>query len=117
LGDRCYIDIYSDARFDEMNMICLVGDAEWDLPPDYGDDDPTCDLDRTRTVILPPNGPARARWTCHGDVFWPAPLGAISYGSQWSLGAFTCQMETSGVTCTSDAGRSFTVARRTLDLN
>lgn len=25
---RCYIDIYSDARFDEMNMIGLVGDAE-----------------------------------------------------------------------------------------
>lgn len=108
---RCYLDIYSDVPFDEKPLVCLVFNADWDLPPDYGDGDPTCDLDRTRTVILPRTGPATARWTCHGDVFWPAPLGQISYGSQWSLFGFTCDMANTGVTCRNDLGQSVTINR------
>lgn len=92
-------------------MICLIFEAEWTTPPNYGDGDPTCDLDRTRTVILPQDGPAQVRWTCHGDVFWPAPLGRISYGSQWALMGYTCDMMTSGVRCENPAGNGFLVRR------
>lgn len=113
---RCYVDLY-ETRFDAAPMVCLVFDADWDLPPDYGDDDPTCDLDRTRTVILPPDGPASARWTCHGDVFWPAPLGRISYGSEWSLASFICTSDTDGVRCVNGQGNSLWVRRASLVLN
>lgn len=108
---RCYVDVYHSAPLDEAPLVCLIFDADWDLPPDYGDGDPTCDLDRTRTIVLLPQGEAKARWTCHGDVFWPAPLGKISYGSQWDLFDFTCQMATDGVRCRNASGGSFAVNR------
>ncbi|MDC0012617.1 hypothetical protein OAE29_05080 [Octadecabacter sp.] len=41
---RCYVDLYNAQSLDEVPMVCLVFAADWDLPPDYGDDDPTCDL-------------------------------------------------------------------------
>ncbi|SFI57542.1 DUF6636 domain-containing protein [Jannaschia pohangensis] len=113
----CYLDVLSDLPFDEMPLVCLVFEAEWDLPPDYGDDDPTCDFDRTRTILLRPGQPATARWTCHGDVFWPAPLGAISYGSEWSLADYTCAMATDGVRCGNSAGNGFQVRRSSVTLN
>lgn len=114
---RCYVDIYSPQPMDEVPLICLVSNADWDLPPDYGDGDPTCDLDRTRTVILPRSGAPTARWTCHGDVFWPAPLGKISYGSEWSLFGFTCNMASDGVRCVNGAGGSIAVNRARLALD
>jgi len=114
---RCYVDIYSAAPMDEVGLVCLVFSADWDLPPDYGDDDPTCDLDRTRTILLPRDGVGSARWTCHGDVFWPAPLGAISYGSEWSLFGFECDMATDGVRCTNPQGDGFHVRRADVTFN
>ncbi|MEN8840339.1 MAG: hypothetical protein ABF288_04400 [Octadecabacter sp.] len=114
---KCYVDVYSAEKMDEIGLVCLISNAEWDLPPYFGDDDPTCDLDRTRAILLPRNGPPSEQWICHGDVFWPAPLGAISYGSQWSLFGFECSMETDGVRCASAAGNSIAVncARRLLN--
>lgn len=106
---KCYVDIYSDGPFDNAPMICLISRADWDLPPDYGDGNPTCNLDRTRAIFLPPSGAATARWICHGDVFWPAPLGRISYGSQWSLSHYTCAMARDGVRCTNGSGNEFAV--------
>ncbi len=114
---RCYLDVYSDVRFDEKPMVCLVFGADWTPPDGFGDEDPTCDLDMTRTVILPRNGPATARWTCHGDVFWPEPLGSISYGSQWSLLGFSCDVKETGVQCRNEQGNSLSVSRARLGLN
>lgn len=108
---RCYLDVYSDVPFDEKLLVCLVFDADWDLPPYGGGYDPGCDLDSTRTVTLPHNAPATAEWTCHGDVFWPAPLGTISYGSEWSLLGFICDMATTGVTCLNEAGHTVSINR------
>ncbi|WP_375280086.1 hypothetical protein [Pseudooctadecabacter sp.] len=68
-------------------------------------------------MILPPNGPASARWTCRGDVFWPAPLGRISSGSEWSLASFTCTSDTDGVRCVNGQGNSLWVRRAELVLN
>ncbi|MCF2869652.1 hypothetical protein L0664_01115 [Octadecabacter sp. G9-8] len=109
---RCYLDVYSDLPFGDMPMVCLIFDADWDLPPDYGDSDPTCDLDRTRTLILQPTGRPQERWTCHGDVFWPEPLGTLSYGSEWSMLGYGCRVETRGVTCT-NGDKTFFVSRAT----
>lgn len=113
----CYLDVFSPDRIDEVDVICLIFGASWDLPPDFGDKNPTCDLDQTRTVILPPEGPASARWTCHGDVFWPLPLGALSYGSGWSLMGYSCDVDTDGVRCTNASGNRFHVRRAALALD
>lgn len=101
---KCYVDLYGPGTVDQAGLVCLVFDADWDLPPEYGDDDPTCDLDRTRAIFLPRTGAPFEHWICHGDVFWPAPLGAISYGSQWSLFNFTCTMDRDGVRCANETG-------------
>lgn len=114
---KCYVDIYARVPFDDVQMICLVSDADWDLPNDYGDGYPTCDLDRTRAIFLPPTGAPYAHWICHGDVFWPVPLGKISYGSEWSLNHYTCSMATDGVRCTNASGNMLDVNRARFDLN
>lgn len=114
---RCYADLYNSQPLDEVDLICLIFEADWDLPPDYGDDDPTCDLDRTRSVFLPAQGAPRERWICHGDVFWPAPLGKISYGSNWSLFGFSCDVARNGVTCRNATDHSISVARAARALN
>ena len=98
-------------------LICLVFQANWTLPDDYGDDDPTCDLDRTRTIIMPPRGPATARWTCHGDVFWPYPTPQIAYGSDWSVPSFGCSMRKDGVRCQNLSGHGIHLRRAQLVLN
>lgn len=103
----CYADVYGPAAVDDMALVCLIFDAGWDLPPDYGDSDPTCDLDRTRTLILPRSGRPQERWSCHGDVFWPLPLGTISYGSEWSVFNYTCKVASNGVTCTNGEATMF----------
>ncbi len=91
-------------------FVCLIFEATWALPNYYGDDDPTCNLDRTRMLILPPNGPSREQWACHSDVFWPIH-GAIGYGADWSILSFECQMAETGVTCQNGRGNGFSVRR------
>lgn len=113
----CYLDTGYDAGspLADSPFVCLIFSADWDPAIDYGDDDPTCDLDRTRIVILPPNAPAVERWVCHGDVFYPIH-GAISYGSGWSFLDYACDMTTTGVSCENGAGNGFTVRRASRDL-
>ncbi len=108
----CFLDVYSDTPVSDMPLICLIFDADWSLPDDYGDSDPTCDVDVTRTLILGREGRPDERWTCHGDVFWPQPLGTISYGSEWSLFNYSCAMAERGVTCT-NGEKTFFVSRAT----
>lgn len=111
----CYTASYDDAGdfipYFEQPMVCLIFEANWDLPPYYGDDNPDCGLDRTRAIKLPVSGPATEQWICHGDVFWPLPLGAIGYGSTWSLRDTSCDMATNGVTCDNGNGGRFSVNR------
>lgn len=114
---QCYVDLYEAETVIDAPLVCLIFEADWDLPPDYGDDDPTCDLDRTRTVILSSVGEASVRWTCHGDVFWPAPLGKISYGSQWFLFNFECEVARTGVRCSNTGDGGFVVNRAGVTLN
>ncbi|OAN84992.1 hypothetical protein A8B78_05675 [Jannaschia sp. EhC01] len=108
----CYLendlDVYQPVQ--DLSLTCLVFEATWTLPDDYGDDDPICDLDRTRRIVSPPDGPAIERWTCHGDVFWPIH-GAISYGAEWSFLSFDCQMADTGVSCQNGQGHEFSVRR------
>lgn len=101
----------------QREMNCLIFDANWSLPPYYGDDDPTCDLDRTRAIILPPTGPATAQWYCHGDVFWPLPNPKIAYGSDWEVLNYACTMRKDGVRCQNASGHGFHVRRSKLTLN
>lgn len=108
---RCYLDIYSADPIDKVPMVCLIFDAGWEYPPMHDEGFAECDLDRTRMVILPPVGTAYGQTACHGDVFWPAPLGAISYGSEWSWMGFTCKMATDGVRCTNGAGGAMALNR------
>ncbi|WP_179381455.1 hypothetical protein [Jannaschia marina] len=91
---------------------CLIFEATWPMP----DADPTCDLDRTRMVTLPRRGPARAELACHGDVFWPLPLGTLGYGSEWSVQGIGCSMATDGVRCVNATGDGFHVRRAALTL-
>lgn len=114
----CYIDTdYDGGRgIADSDMVCLIASADWSPPVDYGDDDPTCDLDATRILILPPDAPARERWVCHGDIFFPIH-GAISYGSTWSFLDYTCDVATSGVRCTNANGNGFSVNRAGRTLN
>lgn len=108
----CYLedDPFVSLPLTQRDIVCLIFEANWTLPDYYGDDDLTCDLDRTRTIVLPVDGPARARWTCHGDVFWPFH-GAIGYGADWSMVGFACQMAETGVTCQNGRGNGFSVRR------
>jgi len=114
---KCYVDLYGAETVDEAGFVCLISSADWGLPPDFGDDDPICDLDATRALFLPRNGAPYENWICHGDVFWPAPLGAISYGSNWTLFNFDCSMETDGVRCTNQTGNSIALNRTRRILN
>lgn len=111
----CYLGGSDGARTDALT--CLIFEASWSLPPYYGDNDPTCNLDRTRTIILPRRGPATARWTCHGDIFWPLPIPKIGYGSDWSVNGFDCTMRKDGVRCRNATNDGFSVRRRALQLN
>lgn len=110
---RCFVDIYSSDPIDEVDLVCLIFQADWPMP--ILDDG--CDLDKTRMIILPRQGAATATRACHGDVFWPEPLGAISYGSEWSLMGFTCSMATDGVRCENGQGGDFWVRRAALVLD
>lgn len=110
---NCYLDVFSSQPYGELDMICLIFETSIDLPTTFADEDPGCDLDRTRAFILPKSGPARGELYCHGDVFWPIPLGALSYGSEWSLSGYTCSMATDGVRCTNQTGHGFHVSRAT----
>ena len=112
---RCYLDVYSPEPINEIPLICLIFEADWPVTPD--DATPECDLDQTRQIILPPVGYARTEWACHGDVFWPEPLGTISYGSQWFLFDFECEMARNGVRCTNTGDGGFLVNRAGVTLN
>lgn len=108
----CYVGLYGAVPIAEAPLTCLIFEAEWDMPADYNGSDPNCDLDSTRMLTLPAKGRPSEMWACHGDVFWPAPLGRISYGSEWSLFAYTCTMATRGVTCT-NGDKTLFVSRAT----
>lgn len=112
----CYLDVFSPARMDEVPLVCLIFDADWPMPPKGTMSDPTCDLDSTRTITLPRNGPASASWTCHGDIFWPVPQGQLSYGSEWSLMGYSCSVQTDGVRCDNGRGSSLWVRRASIAL-
>jgi len=108
---QCFLGGAAGANFADRPMVCLIFQADWPVTAGGGDSDPSCDLDSTRTLVLPPDGPAQVSWSCHGDVFWPAPLGEISYGAQWSDSVYTCSMATDGVRCENGQGNGFAVRR------
>lgn len=112
---RCYLDVFSPQPIGEAALICLIFEADWPVAPD--DAYPECALDQTRQIILPPVGYARAEWACHGDVFWPEPLGTISYGSEWFLFNFECEMARNGVRCSNTGDGGFLVNRAGVTLN
>ena len=107
----CYTNVFNSGSWTEAELICLIFEAEWDLPPVYQTGVDSCDLDRTRTIVLPRYGSPELQSTCHGDIFWPIPMGAISYGSEWTLPDIRCTMATDGVMCTNSSGHGFTVNR------
>jgi len=111
----CYIDYYDSAPQSEAGLVCLIFEANWDIAADgTGNTDPDCALDTTRSVELPRSGAPRAAEVCHGDVFWPLPMGAIGYGSTWSLFSYTCEMATTGVLCQNGSG-GFKLNRRAFE--
>ena len=71
-----------------------------------------CDLDWGRAFEVTDNAAAATR-ICHGDTVMNDALPVLAYGSQWRQGAFTCQSERSGITCVSDLGHGFELARAT----
>lgn len=113
----CYTDRYDWANNAELPvskrpLICLIFEANWSLPPDYGDGDTSCDLDRTRSLTLEQTGAPVASWVCHGDVFWPAPAPQQPYGSEWREAGYRCAIERTGVTCRNKkVGGSLSVVR------
>jgi hypothetical protein len=118
----CFTETYDYVKNEEIYpesqpLVCLVFQANWTLPEYYGYGESTCDLERTRTIIVPPSGPAQARWTCHGDMFWPYPTPKISYGSDWSVANHSCTMRKDGVRCQNATGHGFHVRRAKLTLN
>ena len=110
----CYAELDGGMSAARAPLVCLIFEANWDVEVD---DDPSCNLDRTRAISLPRNGAPTEHLMCHGDVFWPAPLGAISYGSEWSFVDFTCSMATDGVRCSNASGNSIAVNRARRELN
>lgn len=103
----CYWDPMPSGDYENTPLTCLVFEADWGEPSGLQD----CGLDETRALTLPRNGSAQFEWYCHGDVFWPLPLGALDYGSKWTLRGFECEVETNGVRCTNRSGNGFHVRR------
>ncbi|MEM8691698.1 MAG: DUF6636 domain-containing protein [Pseudomonadota bacterium] len=91
----------------EAQLSCLIFEADW-VPPDAAEH---CDLDETRILTLPLDGSATEGWTCHGDVFWPHPTPTIGSNATWSVAGFDCEIIRTGVTCRSEAGHGFRLAR------
>ncbi|MCF2906540.1 hypothetical protein L0666_16220 [Octadecabacter sp. CECT 8868] len=112
---RCYVNLYTGQPISDAPLVCLIFEADWDLPAN--ENFPECDLDQTRQIILPAVGTSRAQWICHGDVFWPEPLGTISYGSQWFLFNFECEMQRNGVRCSNSGDGGFVLNRGSVSLD
>ncbi len=56
-------------------------------------------------VVLPDSGPpVTARGTAAGGA-------TLAYGSVWSLGAFSCQSLTNGLSCENSSGNGFFLSR------
>ena len=98
------------AYHEDWPLMCLIFEANWQASGGGG-----CDLDETRAILLPTNGPAMDGWECHGDVFWPIS-GAIGYGSTWRFHNISCSMERTGVSCTNGRGNGFKLSRAARDL-
>lgn len=106
---NCYVHGYSYLQRDEQEMVCLIFEADWEIPRTPEDD--ACDMDQMRLIYLPRDAAAGAVWTCHSDLFWPYPLPEISYGSEWAYDGFTCSMARDGVRCDYSSGHGFAVNR------
>ncbi|MBS8225796.1 DUF6636 domain-containing protein [Vannielia litorea] len=91
----------------EAGLVCLIFEANWS-PPLHE----PCDLDRTAAIVLEPSGTPFGITACQGDVFWPYPTPQLSYGSEWVLEGFRCEVATTGVRCTNAQGHGFEMARR-----
>ena len=103
----CYVPDVFASRYGEAKLVCHIFSADW-APPLEED----CNLDRTPTLTLGPEGAPRESIECHGDVFWPVPIPTLSYGSIWSIFGYRCEVARSGVTCTNESGHGFEIARR-----
>jgi hypothetical protein len=48
---------------------------------------------------------------CGSDTVYDADAPTLEYGSSWTRGGITCESEESGLSCTNQEGRGFTLAR------
>lgn len=105
---------YLDNTASELDIFCLIFDADWPYPVE----DEDCDADRIRAVSVGRDWPALAHTICTSDVFWPYPSPTLSYGADWSVEGFTCSVARTGVTCRDDEGTGgFEIARGGYSLN
>jgi hypothetical protein len=67
-----------------------------------------CELDWVG-LVLRAEGPTEP--SCAGDTAYDEAAPTLAYGESWARNGLTCAAEQSGLTCTNEAGHSFTLAR------
>ena len=69
-----------------------------------------CELDWGNSFGIGAGDP-KGYLLCHGDTVADPGAMELGYDRSVSLGPFTCNSATSGMTCSNDAGHGFTVSR------
>jgi hypothetical protein len=95
---------YAEARCDIFEMLTPIP-----APP------ADCELDYGHAFGIGPQD-RRGYRICAGDTVADPNGMVLDYGEYIEVGGFTCASETTGMTCTNDAGHGFTLAKRVQDL-
>ena len=118
LASPALADDYLTFRSPSGNISCaiFIGDSDearcdlHALSPSFTRRPAECDLDWGESFGIGA-GDAKGYLLCHGDTVADPDAMELGYDQTVTLGPFTCNSATSGMTCTNDAGLGFTVSR------
>jgi hypothetical protein len=71
---------------------------------------PGCSLEWGDAFVIEPDSQLGYR-LCHGDTVADDALPALSYGSTWNQGGYSCKAEHTGLTCMNSIGDGFSLSR------
>ena len=91
-------------------MRCDIQQMSTRMPPPP----PNCPLSWGDAFFLEPTGPGQLM--CHGDTVANPSYPILDYGKTWSIYGFTCQSQTTGMTCTNSQGHGFAISREAQNL-
>jgi len=88
---------------------CDIVERDWSPPPKPAD----CGFDWGSSLAVEVDG--SARFLCVSDTVY-RPEVTVEYGSRVRVGAMSCDVLTSGVTCRSEGGQGFSLSREAHEL-